>query len=123
MELREIKGVDGFKLQGIFYTMLSLYALKNLQASPQLFLTQFDEEQDKEKKHKIVLNMIKTTDSLDKDDLAFLCSFAKDKVGNPYTQFTVPSLELHEINEIIVSLFEKFMDIQLFFSTMEKEMK
>lgn len=123
MELREIKGFDGFKLQGIFYTMLSLYALKNLQASPQLFLTQFDEEQDKEKKHKIVLNMIKTTDGLDKDDLAFLCSFAKDKAGNPYTQFTVPSLEIDEINEIIASLFEKFMDIQLFFSTMEKEKK
>ena len=41
VELREIKGYDGFKLQGIFYSALSLYALKNLQASPKQFLEDF----------------------------------------------------------------------------------
>ena len=116
IELREIKGYDGFKLQGIFYTMLSLYALKNLQVSPKQFLEDFDKAEDK-KKEEIVLGMVKTMDSIDKEDLAFLCSFAKDKNGNPHTIYTLPSLELDEINTIIVNLFIKFISINLFFST------
>lgn len=122
VELREIKGYDGFKLQGIFYTMLSLYALKNLQVSPKQFLEDFDKA-DEQKKKEIVLGMIKTMDSLDKEDLAFLCSFAKDKNGNPYTIHTVPSLELDEINDIIVNLFIKFLGVNLFFSTIANTTK
>lgn len=122
VELREIKGYDGFKLQGIFYTMLSLYALKNLQVSPKQFLEDFDKA-DEQKKKEITLGMIKTMDSLDKEDLAFLCSFAKDKNGNPYTIHTIPSLELDEMNEIIVNLFMKFLGVNLFFSTIANTTK
>lgn len=116
MELKEIKGYEGFKLQGIFYSMLSLYALKNLQAQPNQFIDDYDKEENQEKRKQIMLNMVKTTDSLDKDDLAFLCSFAKDKNGIPYSKNTVPSLSVDEINEIIVNLFDKFLKISLFFS-------
>lgn len=116
MELKEIKGFEGFKLQGIFYSMLSLYALKNLQAQPNQFIDDYDKEENQEKRKQIMLNMVKTTDSLDKDDLAFLCSFAKDKNGIPYSKNTVPSLSVDEINEIIVNLFDEFLKISLFFS-------
>lgn len=116
MELKEIKGFEGFKLQGIFYSMLSLYALKNLQAQPNQFIDDYDKEENQEKRKQIMLNMVKTTDSLDKDDLAFLCSFAKDKNGIPYSKNTVPSLSIDEINEIIVNLFDEFLKISLFFS-------
>ena len=116
MELKEIKGFEGFKLQGIFYSMLSLYALKNLQAQPNQFIDDYDKEESQEKRKQIMLNMVKTTDSLDKDDLAFLCSFAKDKNGIPYSKNTVPSLSVDEINEIIVNLSDEFLKISLFFS-------
>lgn len=116
MKLKEIKGFEGFKLQGIFYSMLSLYALKNLQAQPNQFIDDYDKEENQEKRKQIMLNMVKTTDSLDKDDLAFLCSFAKDKNGIPYSKNTVPSLSVDEINEIIVNLFDEFLKISLFFS-------
>lgn len=116
MILREIKGYDGFKLQGIFYTMLSLYALKNLQVSPKQFLEDFDKA-DEQKKKEIVYGMVRTMDSLDEEDLAFICSFCEDKNGNPYTIYTLPSLSLDEINEIVINLFVKFLSINLFFST------
>ncbi|MCQ2565075.1 MAG: hypothetical protein MJ152_04395, partial [Clostridia bacterium] len=73
MELKEIKGFECFKLQVIFYSMLSLYALKNLQAQPNQFIDDYDKEENQEKRKQIMLNMVKTTDSLDKDELAFLC--------------------------------------------------
>lgn len=116
MEIKEIKGFEGFKLQGVFYSMLSLYALKNLQIQPNQFIEEYDKTEDENKKRQIMLNMVKTTDSLDKDDLAFLCSFAKDKNGIPYSKNTLPTLSIDEINDIIVSLFDKFLEISLFFS-------